>query len=431
MDNDNKNQEPEKPETTNDGQDTEKLKFLNKIGNKLGISHLKEDKNKRNKTIAIVIISLLSVSFIIAILIHSSAPVQKKIVNKAPVSLIAPAGLAKHNWIVNNSAKLNKQSEQLKSLESIVKKLRKNIKKRRQKKINSLVNKSATSPFGSFPPPPPPFTSGVNPNNNNTAKPTYRQTNGLIGQVSYVVKGNDNNSPELSSPVNNNLSGPKPPSATEAAGRSKKKDNILPGSFAKVILLTGAEVPTNGGGSVGPVPVLMRVLSDDQLPNFFKTNIRNCFILGQATGSLSAGRAYVRAQKLSCVSKNGKTISANINATAVGEDGKVGLAGKVITKQGALLARVLIAGFLQGVGQAFQQSSQSLTFSGLTGTTSAAPITPSGRELLSVGIGGGVSQATQKLAQFYMDMANKMFPVIQINSGRKIDVMFLRGAYLP
>lgn len=426
MDND-KNKEPEKPELE---QNDEKLKFLNKIGNKLGLSHLKEDKNKRNKMIAIVVITLLSLSFVIALLIHSSAPVQKKIVNKAPVSLIAPAGLAKHNWIVNNSAKLNKQSEQLKSLESIVKKLRKNIKKQRQKKINSLVNKPVTSPFGSFPPPPPAFTSGVNPNNNNTAKPTYRQTNGLIGQVSYVVKGNDNNSPELSSPVNN-LSRPKPPSATETAGRSKKKDNILPGSFAKVILLTGAEVPTNGGGSVGPVPVLMRVLSDDQLPNFFKTNIRNCFILGQATGSLSAGRAYVRAQKLSCVSKNGKTISANINATAVGEDGKVGLAGKVITKQGALLARVLIAGFLQGVGQAFQQSSQSLTFSGLTGTTSAAPITPSGRELLSVGIGGGVSQATQKLAQFYMDMANKMFPVIQINSGRKIDVMFLKGAYLP
>jgi Bacterial conjugation TrbI-like protein. len=205
----------------------------------------------------------------------------------------------------------------------------------------------------------------------------------------------------------------------------------LPGSFAKVILLTGAEVPTSGGGSVGPVPVLLRVISDDQLPNFFKTNIQNCFMLGQATGSLSSGRAYIRLSKLSCVSKNGVAISKTITATAVGEDGKVGLAGKVVTKQGALLARALVAGFLQGVGQAFQQSSENLSFSGLTGSTTQQPITPSGRELLSVGLGGGISQATQKLAQFYMNMANKMFPVIQINAGRKIDVMFLKGAYLP
>lgn len=154
-------------------------------------------------------------------------------------------------------------------------------------------------------------------------------------------------------------------------------------------------------------------------------------MLGQATGSLSSGRAYIRLSKLSCVSKNGVAISKTITATAVGEDGKVGLAGKVVTKQGALLARALVAGFLQGVGQAFQQSSENLSFSGLTGSTTQQPITPSGRELLSVGLGGGISQATQKLAQFYMNMANKMFPVIQINAGRKIDVMFLKGAYLP
>lgn len=154
-------------------------------------------------------------------------------------------------------------------------------------------------------------------------------------------------------------------------------------------------------------------------------------MLGQATGSLSSGRAYIRLSKLSCVSKNGVAISKTITATAVGEDGKVGLAGKVVTKQGALLARVLVAGFLQGVGQAFQQSSENLSFSGLTGSTTQQPITPSGRELLSVGLGGGISQATQKLAQFYMNMANKMFPVIQINAGRKIDVMFLKGVYLP
>jgi len=358
---------------------------------------------------------------------HNSTLPQKKIVNNIPVSLIAPSGLAKHNWIVNNSAKLNKQSEQLKNLESTVKSLKKHIKRQRAqnsaRKINGLSNPS----FNAFPPPP---VYNGNGNLNNPlvskpkAKPIYRTTSGLIGTVSLVVKKKNagiipNNAPN------------KPATVNSVNSAHIHKDNILPGSFAKVILLTGAEVPTSGGGSVGPVPVLLRVISDDRLPNFFKTNIQNCFMLGQATGSLSSGRAYIRLSKLSCVSKNGVAISKTITATAVGEDGKVGLAGKVVTKQGALLARVLVAGFLQGVGQAFQQSSENLSFSGLTGSTTQQPITPSGRELLSVGLGGGISQATQKLAQFYMNMANKMFPVIQINAGRKIDVMFLKGVYLP
>ena len=411
------------PEETQD----EKNDFVSKIGHKLGLSHLKSDTAKRNKTIIIAIVTVFFFSLIIAVFMHNSTLPQKKIINKVPVNLIAPSGLAKHNWIVNNSAKLNKQSERLKSLESTVKSLKKHLNEEQTKKTQQKINGLNKPSFNSFPPPP---VYNGNGNLNNPliskpkAKPIYRTTSGLIGTVSLVVKKKNtgvipNNAPN------------KPATVNSVNSARIHKDNILPGSFAKVVLLTGAEVPTSGGGSVGPVPVLMRVISDDQLPNFFKTNIQNCFMLGQATGSLSSGRAYIRLSTLSCVSKNGVAISKSITATAVGEDGKVGLAGKVVTKQGALLARVLVAGFLQGVGQAFQQSSENLSFSGLTGSTTQQPITPSGRELLSVGLGGGISQATQKLAQFYMNMANKMFPVIQINAGRKIDVMFLKGAYLP
>ena len=423
MDDKEKQQEPI------DSKVDEKDTFISKIGHKLGLSHLKNDKLKKNKTIVIAVVSILFFSLIIALLMHASTPKNKKIINKAPISLLQPNGLAKHNWIVNNSAKLNNQSQQLKQLESTVKGLEKNLKNKSVKPSSSIKGLGKPS-FKAFPPPPVYNGNGVN-NNTLTSKPKakaiYRTTSGLIGTVSLIVKKKNSNGAVLRNTVNKPAA-----NVVNSANTAKQhKDNILPGSFAKVILLTGAEVPTSGGGSVGPVPVLMRVISDDQLPNFFKTNIQNCFILGQATGSLSSGRAYVRLSNLSCVSKNGVAISKTINATAVGEDGKVGLAGKVVTKQGAMLARVLVAGFLQGVGQAFQQSSENLSFSGLTGATTQAPITPSGRELLSVGLGGGISQATQKLAQFYMNMANKMFPVIQLNAGRKIDVMFLKGAYLP
>ena len=47
-----------------------------------------------------------------------------------------------------------------------------------------------------------------------------------------------------------------------------------------------------------------------------------------------------------------------------------------------------------------------------------------------MGIGGGVSKATEKLADFYMNMAKDMFPVIEIDSGRHATVILLSGVSL-
>ncbi|MHB1692458.1 MAG: hypothetical protein ACYCUW_01050, partial [bacterium] len=270
MDDKEKQQEPI------DSKVDEKDTFISKIGHKLGLSHLKNDKLKKNKTIVIAVVSILFFSLIIALLMHASTPKNKKIINKAPISLLQPNGLAKHNWIVNNSAKLNNQSQQLKQLESTVKGLKKNLKKERIKSSSSIKGLAKPS-FNAFPPPPPVYNGNGNLNNplvsKPEAKPIYRTTSGLIGTVSLIVKKKNSNGVVLNNTVNNN----KPAANVVNSANTVKqhKDNILPGSFAKVILLTGAEVPTSGGGSVGPVPVLMRVISDDQLPNFFKTNIQN------------------------------------------------------------------------------------------------------------------------------------------------------------
>jgi conjugal transfer pilus assembly protein TraB len=97
----------------------------------------------------------------------------------------------------------------------------------------------------------------------------------------------------------------------------------------------------------------------------------------------------------------------------------------VITKQGALLARSLVTGFLQGVSQAFSQSSNVLN---VTPTGNISTIDPN--KTAQAGIGMGISKATEDLAKFYIEMAKDLFPVIEANAGRRVEVVLVSKATL-
>lgn len=329
-------------------------------------------------------------------------------------------------WMTKNGVTIHEQQKELKKLKQQIAK----IKKQKNKPPVFTTPNSKTI----YPPAfaPAPFHNNLNlnggVNNGQGQGAKYSETNNLIVQQSYtVIKKTKSDSPK-SRPV---FKKDVPVANNGQAKSNAPKELIPPGSFAKAVLLTGADVPTGSGGQVGPLPVLFRVTGFAQLPNFYKTDIKSCFVVGTATAQLAAERAYIKVTHLSCVTKKGQIISKSISGTVTGVDGNEGLAGKVVSKQGAMLARVLVAGFLQGVGQAFQQSQENISISPLTGGAVSQPLTPNANTMLSYGIGGGVSQATQKLADFYMKLANQMFPVVVIHAGRPVNIIFLKGVRLP
>ncbi|WP_187648656.1 TraB/VirB10 family protein [Nitrosophilus labii] len=208
--------------------------------------------------------------------------------------------------------------------------------------------------------------------------------------------------------------------------KEEKKDigpeNIIStGSITKVVLLSGMDAPTMTAAKTSPLPVLMKVVDMSILPNRWRFDIDECFITGEGYGDLTSERAYIRTNTLSCVTKEGKHIDMPFKGAATGEDGKLGLRGEVVTKQGALLARSLIAGFLQGVGEAFQKQNQ-IVLTGTTGTTTTYnDLTTT--DALKMGAFSGMSKAAEKLADFYLKMADQVAPVIEISAGRVIDII--------
>ena len=214
--------------------------------------------------------------------------------------------------------------------------------------------------------------------------------------------------------------------ATKARSPVRDARRYIPsGAFTRAILLGGLDAPTGGQSQRNPQPVLLRLVDNAVLPNHFRSRIKECFVVGAGFGDVSSERAYIRTESLSCVTMEGTAIDVPIKGYVAGEDGKAGMRGRLVSKQGQLLASALLAGVASGIGHAFQQSSTTMSVSPLGATSSVDP----GKQF-EAGFGTGVGKALDRLAQYYISLAEKVFPVIEVDAGRTVDVVITQGISL-
>ena len=218
--------------------------------------------------------------------------------------------------------------------------------------------------------------------------------------------------------------------AADAAGATpapRDTRRYLPsGAFTRAVLLGGLDAPTGGQAQRNPQPVLLRLADNAILPNQFRARVKECFIVGAGYGDVSSERAYIRTESLSCVTRDGTAIDVPVKGYVAGEDGKAGMRGRLVSKQGQILANALLAGVASGIGHAFTQSSTTLSVSPLGTTSTVDP----GKQL-EAGLGTGVGKALDRLAQYYISLAEKVFPVIEVDAGRSVDVVLTQGVALP
>lgn len=211
---------------------------------------------------------------------------------------------------------------------------------------------------------------------------------------------------------------PENPPVSEEDNASEKF--FLPaGTFMSGVLLGGLNAPTSAGGNTNPLPVFINVRSESFMPNSAISNNLDCFVIGSAMGELSDYRVYIRLVKLSCVNKaRTHAISAEIQGGVLGEDGKHGVEGRAVSKQGALLAKTFLAGFMEGFGKVFQNAASSVS----TDSSGSVSTIDPGKSFEAAGF-GGLAESFDKLSDFYLNMAKRIFPVIELNAGRKVTVV--------
>ncbi|MCX7125443.1 MAG: hypothetical protein NTU49_06810 [Gammaproteobacteria bacterium] len=188
----------------------------------------------------------------------------------------------------------------------------------------------------------------ISPDINNVSRKTFRPG---IADFSFSYDGNN--------------------TATQDNAKCTPKNCILPGTFARAVLLGAADADASVNGQSNTTPILFRVLGRGILPNGYHSHLKGCFVVGEVYGDVSSGRGEVKLAQISCIIK-GKTISRSINGEAF-YLGKEGIYGNTITRNGPMLWNAALSGMLSGLAQGAQQAQQTQSISPLGTTTSVPP----------------------------------------------------------
>ncbi|AEA33609.1 TraB/VirB10 family protein [Hippea maritima] len=362
---------------------------------------------------ALIIIILAITGYYLS---HNSNNEQQRQVEsiEKPVKITLQPGILEKNINNNVNHKLTEFEKRLQKLQQQVAK-RQQTNKQQTNKLS--LNKQGNSP--NKPTNTPPFKSpqlarnfagGLASQNGNINKRNMQPEPQIIGGIGIAENQN-----AAKSSIDKSLKKKKP---TEGV--------YLPPSFMEASLLSGLDAPTMNGAKSNPVPVLLRVRAPAILPNRVRANLKGCFIIAEGFGNLASERVMLRLVSLSCIAKSGQAvIDQPVKGFVVGSDGKIGLRGRVVSKMGSVLARAALAGFLTGFGNAVQTSAAS-TYTSTLGTSSTVKSSDVARSAL----GGGISQATKKLADFYMKLAGQTLPVIEVGATRRVTVVISKGVML-
>jgi conjugal transfer pilus assembly protein TraB len=213
------------------------------------------------------------------------------------------------------------------------------------------------------------------------------------------------------------------PVKTKAEAPGIRQTSYLPGgSMARSVLLTGVDAPVGGK----PFPVLLALTEAFASPNSYRVPLKGCFALGKADGNASSERADIQIIRMSCVLPDGKAFEQEVTGYLVGDDGKQGIPGKLVDKEGRKIALAAVAGVAAGLARAFgqQQVTNVVTDSGAVTSTVTG-------DALTFGLAGGAQGAATEMQRYFQKQAERLFPVVEIEGGKNVTMVMLSGTKVP
>ena len=216
-----------------------------------------------------------------------------------------------------------------------------------------------------------------------------------------------------------------------AAAVAKPVSAWLPaGAHAEAVVLAGVDASAGISSQGDPRPVLMRITGPAWTAaedgTALQVDIDGCTVTGAAHGDLSSEKVYVRFRTMTCAGPEPGTVVETDVAGFVAGSGKTGVRGPVVSREGALVEKAFLAGMISGAGQGVAQAFQPQAVA--TGAGGAAVANTALSDIGRAGLGAGASSAGQKVADYMIRRAEQYQPVIQLQAGTKVTLVFLEGA---
>ena len=208
-------------------------------------------------------------------------------------------------------------------------------------------------------------------------------------------------------------------SYTSLQARKTKLPWIPSGSFSEAVMIEGADANASVTGQQNTSPVVITLIGDVSMPNGKTYNMDQCRVTGEIWGDISSERGEVRTKNISCILKNGKHIDMPFDGH-VAYQGKQGIRGKPVMRNGQIIGYAGMAGLLSGFGEGIKSAATPSVGLGATASVGAG-------DVFKQGIGGGASKAADTLSQYWIKRAEQYHPVIDIGAGNSVTVVFQQG----
>ena len=234
----------------------------------------------------------------------------------------------------------------------------------------------------------------------------------------------------VADPRNDVAGGPRTGPELVADAVAKPVSVWLPaGAHAEAVVLAGVDASAGVSSQGDPRPVLMRITGPAWTAaedgTALKVDVDGCTVTGAAHGDLSSEKVYVRFRTMTCAGPESGTVIETDVAGFVAGSGKTGVRGPVVSREGALVEKAFFAGLVSGAGQGVSQAFQPQAVA--TGGGAAVANTALS-DIGRAGLGAGASSAGNKVADYMIRRAEQYQPVIQLQAGTKVTLVFLEGA---
>jgi conjugal transfer pilus assembly protein TraB len=202
---------------------------------------------------------------------------------------------------------------------------------------------------------------------------------------------------------------------------------LPPNSMARATVIVGADATTNTRSQSDPLPVVMRITgparSVFQDGRLLATRVQGCVVNGAAYGDLSSEKVYVKLLRMTCPQPGGRYAVTEVKGF-LAYGGKVGIRGRVVSREGGLTTQAFLAGLVSGAGQAFNSANR------VPRITAGSPELPEIENVGIAAIGGGAEQAGTTLSDYLIERAEQYQPVVEMPTGAQVEVVFLDGTFI-
>jgi conjugal transfer pilus assembly protein TraB len=211
---------------------------------------------------------------------------------------------------------------------------------------------------------------------------------------------------------------------------SKKIGSYIPaGSYVEAKMISGVDAGIGMTAEADPRQVLLRItgklISAGYGKHYLTTDkLMGCVVQCQAVGDLSSEKAYLKPVVMTCAKDKESIMEIPVKGY-VSANGKVGIRGEIISREGDLVAKSFLSGLIGGIGSGASQfyepsSAISNGFAVKTGNESV-------KNILGTGLGKGINDSSSRLSDYLIKRAEQYQPVISINEGVSVDLVFQEG----